>query len=236
MTAFLPVVYTLFWALVLQILRLNSSPFLDTAVKRDNALTGLHALIVPVLASIYYLQLENPLAYEATVDTTLKHIISISIGFFIFSIFNMYRVYEKPDKASLMHHVIIGLGFGMPLWYFTDCPAFYFMLLIPQFTGVFYHSHFLFRKTKGVNPYWTKLTFDLNFYFWILLRFVVYGLFLVLAVYYEWTQPKFSSVEAIITGVFLLSAFYFHVFWLQLAIRARRRQKNPKQQLVLTRA
>ncbi len=233
MAGFTPLIYVAFWAFILFILNKIPSRFLDSAVKRDNALTGLHCLIVPVLLIIYYLQPGYGLSYESTLDPPLVHLASMSIGFFIVSIFNMFQVYEKPDKAFIMHHITVGSALLISICFFTDAPAIYGMVLITQFTGVSYHSYVICRKTEGVPAYWTNLIFHINFYSWIFFRFVLYGSFMVLAAYYEWTQPRLSTLEFIGAATFLLSTFCFHIFWLRLAIRAKRNLQKQNQALSL---
>ncbi len=213
--------YTLAWFALLFMLNFSKSKYLVLDTQRNNLITVLHAILIPLLTFLYFIMLDHPFGYERTMDMPIRHILAACCGFYIFSTINLYRAERDPEKAMIIHHVVV-LGFFIYLLLRPDFPVYYALILIPQCTAAVYHTHLIFKETEGIDPIRAAYWYNLNYYSWIIFRFVVEGLFVIGVLYYEFTQFSLSLPDRMIMITGLLFSYYFNVHWLLILLKKRR--------------
>lgn len=199
----------------------SNSKYLILDTQRNNLMTALHAVFIPLLTLLYFFTLEHPLSYERSMDMPIRHILAACCGFYIFSTINLYRAERDPEKAMIFHHVVV-LGFFLYVLFRPDFPVYYTLIMIPQCTAAVYHTHLILKETEGIDPKRAASWYNLNYYTWIIFRFIIEGAFVVGVFYYEFTQFSLSLLDRIIMLSGLLFSYYFNVHWLLILLRKRR--------------
>ncbi len=220
--------YAVMWVLIYFILRFSKSKYFATAIQRNNFLTVLHCFFVPVLTCLYFFSLKSPFGYEYLVDDTLRHLFGVSVGYYLVSLINDIRLFEKVDKANIFHHILTMLGF-LFVMNRPEYPAYFAWILLFQATGVFYHTYVILKETEGINKKRIAFWYSANFYAWIFFRFCLEGIYLIGAIYHEITQGALSLNLRIITFIFISISFYFNLHWLFILINKRKGKSNKNQ-------
>ncbi len=227
MNILIPIVYAIIWFLVYCLLGFSKSKYLNTNSQKNNFVVVLHAFWVPLLCFIYFLTLPEPFGYEHRIDEPIKHLIFLSVGYYIYATIFLLLFDEKSEKAMLYHHLLVGACL-LYLALTPEFPAYYAFILVPQGTAVFYHMYLIFKETPGASTARIDFWYNCNFYAWIILRFLIQGIYTLGAFYYEFTYAKLPQQVLIGTIIGLSVSWYFNLHWLVILLRKRKGQRQEK--------
>jgi len=120
-----------------------------------------------------------------------------------------------PDRSHILHLHVDYSGF----------PRDFSFIIFFQFTGFVYNIHLILKETEDqLSKERSKIWYNYNYYSWVLFRFILMGIFTTIALYFEFTQWRFSISQRI----FVLSGFVilysFGIFWLYKIIQVRRKK------------
>lgn len=224
------IAYAMMWFVIYVLLGFSKSKYLVTALQRNNFITVLHCFFIPLLTCLYFFTLKEPFGYQYLLDNPIRHLISLSAGYYIFSGINIFRLPHKIDVANIVHHFIVAFFF-LYVTIRPEYPIYYAWILFPQATGFFYHTYVILKDTVGVTKERLEAWYTVNFYSWIFFRFMVEGLFLLGAIYYEYTYLKLPIGLRIFTFVGFLVSYYFNIYWMVLLVKKRRQKKKEAYKL-----
>ncbi len=222
---FISCIYAIIWSVVYFLLRWTRSPYLNTAIQRNNFLTVLHCFTVPVLAATYLLSLSEPFGYVYLLDDFLRHLFCASVGYYLVSLVNDIRFFKPIDKVNVFHHLLTMLAFLVVI-NIGAYPAYFAWILFFQATGVFYHSYVILKDTPGAKKETIAFWYSANFYAWVLFRFVLEGLYVLGAFYYEFKFDVLPMYLKITTLIFICISYYFNLHWLLILLKKRKINKK----------
>lgn len=212
------------WFIILFASNASSSKYLKLDSQKNNFLTALHAFVVPLLTVVYFIINREPFGYDYLIDQPLLHLLSMSTGFYVFSIINLYRVEKQPPMDMIGHHFVC-LAFFLYMIFTPEFQAYYCLILIPQCTAFIYHIHVIFKETEGEPKSRSDYWYNMNFYSWIFFRFLIQGIITVVAFYLEFTQFKLPFITRIVMILGIGFSYYFNVYWLIILLKKRKEKK-----------
>ncbi len=227
MNIVIPIAYAIVWLFIYYLLGFSKSKYLKTHTQKNNFVVVLHAFWVPLLTFIYFVILQQPFGYDYLLDEPIRHLIFLSVGYYIYATIFLLLFGEKSDRAMLYHHFLVGSCL-LYLALTPEFPAYYAFILVPQATGIFYHMYLIFKETPGASKESIDFWYTCNFYAWILLRFLIQGIYTLGAFYYEFIYAKLPQQVLIGTIIGLSVSWYFNLHWLVILLKKRKEKRQEK--------
>ncbi len=217
------VLYGFFLTFVLLLVKYSSSKYLATNSQQINFMVLLHALIVPILAAVYFLQFDYATLYKNPFDATMYAFFGMAISYSIVSTVCYLLLLKMKDKHIIFHHVATVIAFTYVIYILKDLPGYWGMIVITQINPFFYHTYLILKDTEDVKKEQLHFWYNLNFYMWILVRIFLLGIWIALGIYCELTIGTLDIKDKLIAFGFVGLSMYFSINWLNIMIRNRKK-------------
>lgn len=226
MNIILAISCSLIWFLILFLTKFSKSKYLVLTSQRNNFVTALHGLIIPIITFIYLISLPAPFSYDYLGDEVIIFFCCLSVGYYIFSTISLILIEKKSDLLMIFHHLVVG-SFLSYVVYNPVFPAIYGYILVAQMTALVYHTHLIFKETVG-DPNSEKRAafwYNMNYYSWIFFRFIFQGILTIAVFYYEFTQFLLPPEVRIIMVAGFIASYFFNFLWLISIVKKRKEKK-----------
>lgn len=196
--------------------------YVETSNQQLNVMVVFHALVVPVLALVYYLQFDFEPLYANSFDAVMRTFFGMTIAYSVVSTGYYLLFFERKDNHIIFHHLATILLFTYVVFGFKELPGYWGMIVITQFNPFFYHTYLILKETPSVKPERLQFWYNLNYYMWIVLRIILLGGWIILGIYGELTLGSLDTIGLLIAAGFVGLTLYFSVVWLLIMVRNRR--------------
>jgi len=154
--------------------------------------------------------------YVSPQNWVTSQFLTIAGAFYIFAIAIMFFLGRKMDWFTVFHHVILALFISYFL-YNNELPAYYTIIAFFILPGIFYNSFLVYKESEGYDKEFAKQLFRWNALSWLLIRILLFAVFILYALYCEWLEvnPKTLPYRYVLFSVLITFCFfssYYYVF------------------------